>query len=57
MLRWALIALIVAVVLALLGFGAASGLAMKAAVILFVVFLILLVLNYAGRGPTDPTGV
>ncbi|HVU87594.1 MAG TPA: DUF1328 domain-containing protein [Pirellulales bacterium] len=45
MLRWALIFLIIALIAAVLGFGALEGAAMTAAKIVFVVFLILFVIS------------
>jgi uncharacterized membrane protein YtjA (UPF0391 family) len=45
MLRWSIVFLIIALIAAVLGFGALEGLAMQIAWILFVVFLILFVIS------------
>ncbi len=53
MLRWAIVFLIIAIVAAVLGFGAVAGTAAYIAKILFwvflVVFLISLILGFTGR--------
>jgi uncharacterized membrane protein YtjA (UPF0391 family) len=49
MLRWAVLFLIIAIIAALFGFGAVSGVAYGAAKILFIVFIILFVISlFAG---------
>lgn len=48
MLRWAIIALVIAVIAAALGFGGIAAGAQYIAGVLFVIFLILLVVHFLG---------
>ncbi|MCC7406493.1 MAG: DUF1328 domain-containing protein [Phycisphaeraceae bacterium] len=59
MLRWALTFLVVALIAAVLGFGALAGTAMDIARILFVVFIVLFLISliahlFTGRQPPTP---
>ncbi len=55
MLRWAIIFLIVAIIAAVLGFGALAGTAAWIAKVLFVIFVILFIVSLlTGRGGKKP---
>jgi len=50
MLRLAVLFLVIALVAAFLGFGGVASLSWEGAKILFVIFLVLAVLSFAGHG-------
>jgi uncharacterized membrane protein YtjA (UPF0391 family) len=50
MLRLAVVFLVIALIAAFLGFGGVAALSWEGAKILFVIFLILAVLSFAGHG-------